>query len=245
MRLVYAMKFAARCTALAIRCMMEILAGPLVINAKTVCKGKIALALILGRPVAGHITATVTLSTRNVQVQGPAAHVEEAMENLEALDKIYNHLLSIGCEGVPAAPRGLEAIVDSLPDEPTTSYVEQEPEAEGQTTGEPEAVWKPLATIPSEVEYKLAVNEIARQGLEALSPWPSWRTKFAKSMIEGFGAELEAWEQVDERPWPTGAMTDETEAHMGESGTAAASSTASLRERYDKLRAWDRVRTGR
>ena len=145
------MKFAARCGVLAVRCLLEVLAGAEnMINHRTMSKGRVEASVLLGRRVTGRITATYAVNTGNIQVQGPAAVLEEAMDNLQALDSIFHHLLTVGTEGVPAAPAGLENIVDSLPDKPYTCYVEGASEVEPEDTVSVTSVWKPLQTVPSE-----------------------------------------------------------------------------------------------
>ncbi|CAK0907864.1 unnamed protein product [Prorocentrum cordatum] len=204
------MKFAARCDVLAIRCLLEVLAGPEnMINNRATSKGRVEASVLLGRRAAGRITATYTVSTGNIQVQGPAAVLEEAMDNLQALDSIFHHLLTVGTEGVPAVPAGLENVVDGLPEEPYTCYVEAASELEQEDTVSVTSVWKPLQTVPSEEGYTTAIEKIMNEGMEQLKDYPTWREKFVRTMVERFGAALPSssdWETVSS---PGGAYTSQ------------------------------------
>ena len=130
------------------------------------------LAKLLGREAKGQSTLTYYVTTGNLQLQGPAAYMEEVYENIEKLDKFYAHVVKHGYEGVLATPVGLEPLIDVLPQNPILQY-QSEPDEEEFWKGPSE--WMKYQTIPDDEDFKKAVNEMVCLGNSMLEQWSSWQ----------------------------------------------------------------------
>ena len=162
------------------------------INSKAVCKGKFSAEAILGSAY-DHMTVSVTytLSTKRVQVVGPATIMDAAELTLKELDKAFSRHMKGYKDAFAGVPKSASLAVKilSAPNDYTYTKPETAAEAVESTTKKEKFETPTDVTFSSQEEYMLGEMLSHCRGLFVENP--RLFNKLRTAVIKAFGPDIE------------------------------------------------------